>query len=475
MQVLKNTIWLTSASIISKGIAFFTVIIIARNLGIEQFGTYSLILTLIGFFTVFSNYGFDPLIIREIAQNPKNIHLYISNNIILKAIFSIVSFTVFLIFVYFLKNNVFIPFLILGCSYLVYHPLMTISSSFYGKEKMIWSAGVQVLGDLTRFILILYFLHKYVSVVTVVIAYAIANLIISLVLLLLVKHVIGLKLRIDPSFFKETIKEAFPFALNGLIFMMYFRIDIFLLSWLQGDAVVGTYSAAYRILDALLFIPAGIMGAIFPALSRKYKMSDANFWYSFEKIIKYLTIVGVPIGFAITALAPKIISLLYVGKQWEVSIIYLQVLIWTITLIFLNCSFPVALNATGKQKISALVLLFGTVFNISLNLLLIPILSAMGASISTVVTEISTIIIYLYMFRKNYSIKMFLYSLYKPLIASLFMVVTIITLYKFNILILILSGCLIYILSILILKTLDSEDYELLFPFLKKRNLPNHI
>lgn len=468
MRVLKNSLWLTLSSIISKVIAFFTIILIARNLGVEQFGVYALIFTIIGLASLLANYGFDPLMIREIARNPFNTDLTISNSTFLKFVFSLLSLIILLTIGIFLRNDLLLPLFILGASFLIYNPLMTISAAFYGKEQMIWSGLIQVSGDAIRLIVVIYFLSISSGLLSIVTAYAVSNLIVCLILIFIGKYKIELHFKIDSKHFGKIIKQAFPFALNAVIFMVYFRIDIIILSWLKGDLSVGSYSAAYRIIDAFLFVPASVMGAVFPAFSRKYGVSDSIFWVSFEKIVKYLTIVGIPIGFSITVLAPKIIALLYSGAQWEASIIYLQVLIWTITLIFINCSFPVALNARGKQKISAIVLLAGSGVNIILNLLLIPPLNALGASIATVITEVVTTVVYLYIFRETYSPFKLYRILYKPILASLCMVFIILALYKFNLAIIIGSGLFVYVFSILLLKALDSDDYEILFPNLKR-------
>ena len=470
MTVLKNSIWITTSAITSKIVAFFTTILIARELGVELYGLYSLIFTIVGLATLVGNYGFDPLMIREIARAPSNANVSISNTIVLKLIFSFISITLMIVLGGLLRHDAALPLTILGVSLLIYNPLATISVSFFGREELQWSGLLNVFCDVTRLIALIVCLRVSSGLLSVITAYAIANLVTSVFLALIGKYKVKFQCKIERRKFKRTMAEALPFAINGLIFMIYFKIDIVILSWFKGDVAVGTYSAAYRVIEALLFIPAGIMGATYPAFARKSGTSDTAFWRSFEKITKYLAIMGIPIGFAVAVLAPKIVVFLYgTGQQWNISATYLRVLIWTISLIFINASFPNALNARGKQKISAFVLLCGAGINILLNLVLIPLWDALGACIATVSTEIITTLFFFYIFRKDHVVKTLCQNLLKPVGASLAMVAGIILVYRLTLVTGIFTGLFTYIAAILALKALDSEDKELLLPFLRKR------
>ena len=72
---------------------------------------------------------------------------------------------------------------------------------------------------------------------------------------------------------QELWKEMAPFAAAGLMGLIAFRVDLVMLRELSeplyADQRAGAYGAAYRILEAGLFVPGAVAAALFPALVRR--------------------------------------------------------------------------------------------------------------------------------------------------------------------------------------------------------------
>ncbi len=145
----------------------------------------------------------------------------------------------------------------------------------------------------------------------------------------------GLELEIDWKFWKFTLKTALPLSMAMVFSTIAFRVDTVLLSLLQGNAAVGFYSAPYKLIELLMFLPMIYTTAILPVMSNNFKSSFGSVKKVYERSFKYFIILGIPIAALSTVLASKIILLLY-GTAYLPSVQALQILIWTIPIIFLT-------------------------------------------------------------------------------------------------------------------------------------------
>jgi O-antigen/teichoic acid export membrane protein len=205
------------------------------------------------------------------------------------------------------------------------------------------------------------------------------------------------KIEIDLKFWKELLKEAWPFALTGTFINVYLWIDSVMLSYMEGNEVVGWYSAAYRLVLILLFIPMVFDSAIFPVMARAYVSKKDILKIILEEYFKFMLIISTLIGIIVTISSDNIILLIY-GDKYLGSIPALQILIWALVLIFLRVPFERLFEASNKQILVTKAFGYSVILNIILNYILIPKYSYMGAGIATVLTDLMVLLIIIYMF-----------------------------------------------------------------------------
>ena len=204
------------------------------------------------------------------------------------------------------------------------------------------------------------------------------------------------------------------------------------------------------------------MGALFPTLSRLFVESKAALSYSCARSVRYLAMLGIPAAIGIALLADQIIRLLY-GPTWESSIPALRILIWAWALICMNCVCPVALNAANKTNLSVLVTLVGIGVNIVLNLILIPFLSIIGASLATVGTEVVNSLLYFYFINRYIChLRPFDFAR-KPFLASMLMASGLVAVKSqiSNVVILVMVGVVLYVGFLTLLRGFDEADRRL--------------
>lgn len=459
----KNSAFLLTSQIVTKLAAFAGVVLLARILEVSDFGVLSLALAVTGIVSLFVELGLDQLSIREIARDHASVPDYFTNAALLKLVLAAIAILVTFLILRFsgLAAGSGTIILILTAGMVpnsVYHLLI---SMFMGLERMAYVAVINVLAEITRLVLMALVLLSGYGLVAVAWSYVAAITMVSLVTLFVVRQVVSNLLK-PPSVrvMIAMVRESLPFMFLGLFFIIYFKIDFIMLAWMKDETMVGSYAAAYRLMESLLFVPAAFMGAVYPALSRISSTGKDSVLQAARKTLRYMAMIGIPIGFGTTVLAERIILFLF-GPAYIESVLPLQIIIWAMVLIFINCVCPVGLNAVNRQMLSVLVTGVGIVVNVTLNLVLIPGYGATGTSIATTVTEIVTTAMLLVLFSGNIGRLRLMPVIYKPLLAGGFMAACLLLLSFLPLAVLILAGVASYIIAMMLLGAFGRADYEL--------------
>ena len=282
-------------------------------------------------------------------------------------------------------------------------------------------------------------------------------------LIILIKKFTRPTLTFDFSLCKSLIKEALPFGLAGMFAIIYFQTDTVMLSIMKGDAVVGWYNAAYRLVMGTLFIPGAFVGALYPVLSRYFTSSKDSLMVVYEKSFKFLLMLAIPLGIGTTLLADRIIIFLY-GEDFAASIIALQILIWVASLIFIRSIVGYVPASTNKQLVDTRIAGTAALLNVGLNLLLIPTYSYVGAGVASIASQVFVFTCeFSYLQKNGYRFKASKIVL-KPLCAGIVMGLLIYGLgvMSIHLFIVVISAVVIYGICLYILKAFDEKEMEMM-------------
>jgi O-antigen/teichoic acid export membrane protein len=203
------------------------------------------------------------------------------------------------------------------------------------------------------------------------------------------------------------------------------------------------------------------LGAIYPVLSKFYISSKDSFKIAYEILFKYLFTIAFTIGVGTMLLADKIILLIY-DDEFIYSVIALRILIWWHVIGALCWLMGVVLQSINRQNIFAFSMGICAVFNVTLNLILIPIMSYIGASIATIATDVIAFLLLFYYVSK-YCYKLPLMNIIiKAAIAGVIMGIIIYYIQSFNVLMVVLVACAIYFLALVALGGISKEDIMLI-------------
>ena len=466
-RIAKNTFFLLASNIIQFFLSFIFLTKTTRYLGSEEYGVLSFAIAFASIVIFLADLGISTVMVRDIARDKTIAPKYFSNSILLKLILSVVTLlsTALIGFAF---NY---PFATMQIVYVI--TLSLIFVSFYGIigsiiqafEVMEYLSLGNVIYNVVMLICALLAIHLGVDVLGFAYVYLISSIIVAgYYFVIAMRKLPWPKWHIDLDLWKYLVKEAIPFGLSTIFIRVYYYIDTLMISLMIADpnAVMGCYNAAYRMVLILSFIPITFLGSVYPIMSKYYVTSDKYLGLIFERSFKYLMALAIPIGVGTTLLGDQLVFLVY-GPDYASSAIALKILVWSEVLIFLSAVFGNLLNSTNRQVIVTRQTMFAAALNIVLNLFLIPKYSYIGASISTVSTELFSFFFLLYCVTKEgYRLpKNMLFNFFRVIIACSAMALFIRLFSSIATLPLIFMASVVYLVAMLFTGVMDNVDIQM--------------
>lgn len=403
MPIVKDSIYLFSARFINSLSIFGLILVISRKLGPDIFGGYSFLNAVVMTGIVFANFGLDAHMVREVSRDHSLGHTYLASVLGFKTISSlIVMVGIYGLFRIFLIDQALVRLLAVF-SIVIFLNSISQSLWFYGDafQKFPFHAGLWAFSNLIKVPTVWLFISLGESLEMVTYALVISEFI-SLIVSSVCIYIFfgGFLNSFSIKFISKLCKEVWPLAIIFILSALYFRIDLMMLEIMKGDKAAGIYSAAYKLIEFLSIVPGTICVAALPGLSAEYCNNIETFKSNSVRSLIFLGISGIGAGLFFYLFAKQIILLLY-GPLYFESIICLSILSGVIFFIFINGYFAYIAIAMNNEKKMALILFISTILNVLFNYYMIPRYSYIGASLSTLFTEILMSLFCVLLLRKS--------------------------------------------------------------------------
>lgn len=424
-NIAKNTSYLTLALILQKVISFTYFTILARNLGPEDLGIYYFAISFTTIFAIFIDLGLINVLTREVAKARDKAEDLLGNVLTIKLPLAAIAFLLVVIIINVLGKPGLIVYLVYlsAISMLLDSFTVTFFAVIRGCHNLKFESIASVAFQLIVMIFGLTGLYLGMGLywlMGALVAASIFNFFYSAWVLWRKMH-IKIKLAFNPNLIRLIIKITIPFGLYAIFQRFHMYLDSVLLSIMAGDKYVGLYQIAFKITFALQFLPLAFMASLYPAMSYYWKKNQEQLTISFQRAIKYLIIISLPIMIGIVILADKIVLLFKAG--FGEAILPLQITIIALLFIFINFPIGSLLNACDKQKINTINMAIVMVASVILNIILIPKYQAVGASITVLATNALMFVLGIYWVPKIIKIKSkkIILPFFKALLAAVVM------------------------------------------------------
>ena len=400
-----------------------TIGIVTRHLGVGGFGMYTKVFTFFQIFGVILDLGLYNVTLKLIShEDDKNsetiINKILTLRLLLNLFFLIVPFFCLLLnYELIVKQSIFIL-----SGIFLFSNLAQIFSVLFQKKL---DTGPIILSEVIS--RILYFIFVFIAykldlgLTYVIVANVISSTVGFFIIYFATKKYIKMKLIFDKAFFKEALKMSWPFALSIIFNLIYFRADTFLLTILKSNEDVGIYSAAYKVLEIYIGIPAILVSLILPILDQSYKNRDLEkFNRIIQKIFDFFMMIIFPIIVGGFLLSKDIMALL-AGQDFSSAAPILSILTIVMGIITMSAIYTNTVIAVNEQKRMTLVYLIAAILSIILYGIFIPIYSYSLIPYLKIIIEGFVLISAFILTQKNIKKMPSLKSFPKILIASLFM------------------------------------------------------
>ena len=470
-SIFKNTSWLSISQIITSICAFLWTIIIARYLGVSEYGIVSFAISFTALMGIVMDIGISTYITREIAKHKDLVKKYVNNIFLFKLILAIILFILSVLILYLLDYS-FLTILItlIFTIELIFMSMVGfLNGVFQAFEKVKYQAIGSILNSSLLLIGILITLGLDLGIISIALSYTISYCIFfSYMFLEYINNFNLPKFELDLTFIKEVVIGSIPFGLTNFFYTIYFSIDIVMLSFLTGNYATGLYKSAYNIINVFTTFFVVYQAVLFPVMSKFFKESQDLIRVSYELSIKYLLLIIIPLSVGVFFYARPIVDFIY-SNQYSLASTPIQILIWTVPFLFINGAASILLNAIDKEKTVTKIYIMAAIFNVCLNLILIPLYSYDGAAIATVLSEILITFLTLYHISKtNYEPDLRLFeSVLKLIICGIILAIALNYL-NLSIWLTIPIGLMIYLISLFLTKSIDETDKYIIKELLRK-------
>jgi O-antigen/teichoic acid export membrane protein len=384
--ILANTTYRLIADVGAKIASVALFVVMARQLGEAGFGLFSFALALVTLVTAASDFGQDKVLTREVARRPEALDGYLVNTLALKLALALPGLAVAAAIVATsgADDKTLAVVALLGLAVVADLLTATCFAVYQAFERMAFIPIVLITQRFVTAVAGIAALLSGAGEVTVAAIFMISGVLaFALALILLLRRVARPRLELRPT---ALMRSAAPIGLAGLFGIVLFRIDMVMLAAFEPHEVVGRYGAAYRLFETTLFLSWAVGAAVYPAFSRLSRTSDPPVGGMYERSIKLVVALTLPLAAGAAVLAGPLIRLVF-GAEYADAETALALLAPAIAFYPLAYIAGYLLVSQDRATWLTATYAFVAVENIALNFLLIPWLSLDGAALGTSISE----------------------------------------------------------------------------------------
>jgi len=399
--VARSTTRLLGGLLSAKVLDFVFYLILARRLGVEQFGRYTFAMSFTLLFSVIADFGVSTLIVRETSRAPRYTRALLGRGLVLKLGLALVTLLVTLGTSVATRSSpdvlaltaVFTVAMLLNSAALLFENLLKSGNraGVAGMSVVAQSATALAVGVVLVF--------SRAGAMGGALAY-LAAATVHLGVALVTSRDLWRAAAPDEAArdadstappapllgYLALLREAAPLALSGVFIVVYFRIDSVLLHAIKGESAVGLYGGIYRFFEAFVLLSAAYRSVLFPIMARAADGPAQALGVLCRKSLRLHLMFTIGVAVFVTFRAREIIVLV-LGPDYAPAAAGLAILIWALPGAFMADTMLHLLAAQRRQSVSARAVAITALFNVAINLTLIPYFSYLGASATTVASE----------------------------------------------------------------------------------------
>lgn len=404
-KVLENIIALFTIKGLQYILAFITFPYLVRVLQVENFGSVVFVQGVLQYFILFTDYGFNLLGPKEIAQHDKleergRIFASIFAAKLILLCISTILFACILAIISYINNEDILLYIV---TYLMVIGNVILPVWFFqGIQQMRYITIVNIIGRVLSIVCIFYYVKNPEDYILAGFFQSsvpfVAGICSWIILWKNYKEIFILPKYKD---IKRVFIDGWGIFIATIALNLYTASNIVFLGLLTNNIIVGYFSGAQKIIQNINSLISPITQAIYPYISKITNNSKSNGLKFLRRMVWILGGGNFVVSILIFIFAEWIVDLL-LGDGYEQSVLLLRILSFLPFIISLSNIFGIqTMLVFGMKKQFNKILLSAAVINTVIVLPMIYFYQAIGVSISMTITEIFVTLTMYIVLRKN--------------------------------------------------------------------------
>ncbi|MCI8607041.1 MAG: flippase [Hungatella sp.] len=207
------------------------------------------------------------------------------------------------------------------------------------------------------------------------------------------RKMVPIRITLHPNL-KKHIRPILLLFFNSLAVLIYVNSDITILGILESDSAVGIYSVSVKIYTVVKRVFQAVVIVSVPRLSNYYINGEIEKYKLLLKRMHDVVItIVIPMLFGLIMTSKNAILIVsgkeYIGGINSLRILCLALIFSSLANYYISC----VLLPSKKDNMILISTVVSSIINIGLNLIFIPILGMDGAAITTVIAEMTVMIL----------------------------------------------------------------------------------
>lgn len=196
--------------------------------------------------------------------------------------------------------------------------------------------------------------------------------------------------------FKEITQYSIPLVFSGVFALSLTMSDRFLIKYFYDNSSVGIYSLGHKIASVInMFILQSFQLGFLPIAYKKLSEKDAKPFFS--KVLTYYVFVLTLSALAISMFGKELLELLAQNKDYWAAYYVIPIISLAFVVKGIHYLFSLSFHYTKRTSYNAYIVVATAIFNIALNLILIPKFNYIGGALSLLLSFIlMTFLAYIY-------------------------------------------------------------------------------
>lgn len=416
----KNIAFISSAKLYEAICAITWTVVIARNLGVEGMGRYSLLWVILTLLFIIPDAGLNNVLIKELVSKEREPQHNFGTVIILRSGLFVIVCTVSL-----LVLNIFDVSIEMRESYyfgllwlLGKMSLRTNYAVYLSNENLkLENILTLIESTLTLFSIVIVLSYTDMRLEGIFMSLAFATLVVAVISMFITRRwYFRPKFRVDQELTLYYLRHSAFIGGSRFLRTFYNKVDIILLSRLSTIVDVGIYSAPYNLIQRLSLSAFLVAKPLYPILSWFAKHDKAQLRILYTSAMRLLVFLSIPLVISLFSFSEEIV--MFLGKDFAESSIVLRFLSIVMLFSFPNALFVFLNMALSNNKFLFRASAISLILNIIIDLMLIPGYGYIGACIGTISAEVTFFLVNLEQFKRVFGFSAYLQELILPLSAS---------------------------------------------------------